>query len=52
MPDRCTRCGYMLARLRRVMLMVDGRAMNEHVLCPDCLAAVFDALQLPTKRSA
>lgn len=44
---KCTRCGFMLQPVKRVMLMVEGRAMNVHDLCPECLSGVFDALQKP-----
>lgn len=40
----CDRCGYAVG-VRRVMLMVEGRAMNDHRLCQGCLSKVFDALQ-------
>jgi hypothetical protein len=44
----CDRCGYAHG-IKRVMLMVEGRPMNEHKLCADCLLRVFDALQARVK---
>jgi hypothetical protein len=40
----CDRCGYAHG-VKRVMLMVEGRPMNEHKLCLSCLGRVFDVLQ-------
>lgn len=46
-PLKCDSCGVgrALRTIRRVLLMVNGRVMNEHNLCTDCLGHVFDALQ-------
>lgn len=41
----CDLCGYAVPPIKRVMLMVEGRAMNEHRLCIACLNDVFDSLQ-------
>ncbi len=40
---RCDRCGYAVG-VRRVLLLVDGRAVRECRLCLRCLDPVLDSI--------
>lgn len=42
---RCDLCSQADNPVKRVMLYVEGQAMNEHHLCRGCLSRVFDFLQ-------
>lgn len=46
LPDRrCDLCASSGDAVRRVLVYVEGRAMNDHRLCAGCLSRVFDFLQ-------